>query len=68
MKQSPTMSKVLIVFLLAIRNLCLLVSVVCVTILPLSTGLLTFSELLLANLGSIRSVLIILVNTQTILP
>ena len=63
MKQIPTMSKVFIVFLLANWNLSLLVSAV--TVLPLSSGV---SVLFTADLVSIRSVLILLVNTQAILP
>ena len=66
MKQQPTMSKVLIVFLLANWNLSLPVSVACVAELVFPFVSLTFSDLPIVLVGSpfIKSVLILLVSVN----
>ena len=68
MKQSPTMSKVLIVFLLASWNFSLPGSTDLVFVPALFVEPLPLSELSIVDLGVIKSVLILLVRTQTILP
>ena len=63
-KRSPTVSKVLIVFLLANSNLSLPVSFTCFAVSAFALG---NSQLSIADLVFIKSVLILLVKTQTIL-
>ena len=63
MKQSPTMSKVLIVFLLASWNISLPVSFTGIAVLEFAAGT---SALPAVGLLFIRSVLILLVRTQII--